>query len=246
MRPVDCHCHLDFDRYDDDRDQVLERAQEKLEFIVNAGCSLERNRKTLDLAEKYEDFVIPNLGIHPTFTDDFENLEEVKNQIRENEPAAVGEIGLDHHHVTEEEMRKKQRNVFREFLELAEDLGKPVVVHSREAEQETIDTLKEYDLPEVMIHCFNGTPEQAREAADHGFTVGVTTQILYSARVERIVEELSIENIVLETDSPFLYQGERNEPVNVVESAEKISELKNVSKEEVVNATTGNARKIFQ
>jgi TatD DNase family protein len=190
--------------------------------------------------------VIPNLGIHPTFTDDFENLEEVKEQIRENDPAAIGEIGLDHHHVTEEEMRKKQRQVFIEFLELAEELDKPVVVHSREAEQETIDTLKEYDLPEVMVHCFNGTPEQAREAAENRFKIGVTTQVLYSGRVQSIVEELELDDILLETDSPFLYQGDRNEPVNVRESAEKIAEIKEVSKEAVIEVTTENARRIFR
>jgi len=246
MKPVDCHCHLDFDRYDEDREEVIERAQEKLEFVVNAGCSLERNQRTLEIAEKHPDFVVPNLGIHPTFTQDFEHVEEVKDQIRENDPAAIGEIGLDHHHVTEEDMRESQRQVFQEFLELAEELEKPVVVHSREAEQETIDTLKEYDIPEVMVHCFNGTPEQAREAVENSFTIGVTTQVLYSGRVQSIINELDVEDIVLETDSPFLYQGDRNEPVNVVESAEKIAEIKEVSKEEVITETTENARRIFR
>jgi TatD DNase family protein len=245
-KAVDCHCHLDFDRYDEDREEVIERAQERLEFIVNAGCSLERNRKTTELAEEHPDFVVPNLGIHPTFTDDFENIDEVKQQIRENDPAAIGEIGLDHHHVTDKENRERQRQVFSEFLKLAEELDKPVVVHSREAEQETIDTLKEYDIPEVMVHCFNGTPKQAREAVENNFTIGITTQVLYSNRVQCIVEELDIEDIVLETDSPFLYQGERNEPVNVVESAEKISELKDASIEDVIDATTRNARRIFR
>lgn len=246
MTPVDCHCHLDFDRYSDDREKVIERAKKKLEFIVNAGCSLERNKKTLELAEKHPDFVVPNLGIHPTFTDDFSNLEEVKKQIRRKNPAAIGEIGLDHHHVTDKDVREKQRQVFREFLRLAEELDKPVVVHSREAEQETIDILKEYEIPEVMVHCFNGTPEQALEAAEEGFFIGVTTQVLYSGRVQEIVKELDLEDIVLETDSPFLYQGERNEPVNVLESAEKVSELKDVQKEEVISQTTENARKVFR
>lgn len=244
-QPVDAHCHLDFDRFDEDREEVIEKAREELEFIVNAGCSLERNRKTLKLAEKHPEFIVPNLGIHPTFTEDFENIEEVKDQIRENDPAAIGEIGLDHHHVTGEKLREEQRKVFQEFLDLAEELGKPVVVHSREAEQETIETLKQFDLPNALVHCFNGTPEQAMEAVENGFTIGVTTQVLYSTRVQNIVDKLGVEDIVLETDSPFLYQGERNEPVNVLESAEKIAEIKEISASKVIKSTTGNSREIF-
>jgi TatD DNase family protein len=245
MQPVDCHCHLDFEKFDNDRDEVVERAREELEFVVSVGCTPERNRKTLEIAEKFPNFVIPNLGLHPTYTDEFDNLDEVKTQIRENDPAAIGEIGLDHHHVTDEKMREQQREVFRELLELAEELGKPVNVHSREAEQEVIDTLKQYDV-EALIHCFNGTPDQAQDAAEAGITIGVTTQVLYSNRVQSIVEELNIDDIVLETDSPFLYRGERNEPVNVLESAEKIAELKNVPKEKVIETTTGNAQDIFR
>ncbi|MFB6099752.1 MAG: TatD family hydrolase [Candidatus Nanohalobium sp.] len=246
MNPVDCHCHLDFEKFDEDRDKVVERAREELEFVVTVGCTPERNRKTLEIAGKYPEFVIPNLGLHPTYTDEFENLDEVKNQIRENDPPAIGEIGLDHHHVTDEVLREEQRKVFRELLELAKELGKPVNVHSREAEQEVIDILKEYELPGALIHCFNGTPEQALEAAENGVTIGVTTQVLYSSRVQDIVGKLDVDDVVLETDSPFLYQGERNEPVNVVESAEKIAELKDTPVEKVVEATTENAREIFR
>lgn len=245
MKPVDCHCHLEFDRFDEDRDEVIQRAREKLDFVVSVGCNFERNRKTLEIAENYPDLVVPNLGLHPTFTEDFDRLDDIKQQIRENDPAAVGEIGLDHHHVTEDKMRERQVEIFREMLELAEELEKPVNVHSREAEQETIDILAEYDLPDVLIHCFNGTPEQAVEATEKGFTIGVTTQVLYSSRVQEIIEVVDTENIVLETDSPFLYQGERNEPINVLESADKIAELKNVSKNDVIHATNVNACRIF-
>jgi TatD DNase family protein len=184
--------------------------------------------------------------LHPTSTDCFDSPEEVKNQIKEHDPVAVGEIGLDHHHVKDEEVQQRQEEVFRELLELAEELGKPVNVHSRDAEQKTIDILKEYDLPDVLIHCFNGTPSQAAEAVEKGMTIGVTTQVLYSSTVQSIVEELDVEDIVLETDSPFLYRGERNEPLHVVESVEKIAELKDVSRDEVVEATSLNAGRIFR
>lgn len=246
MKPVDCHCHLEFDRFDEDRSEVIERAKRELEFVVTVGCTPGKNRETLQISENNPDFIVPNLGLHPTYTDEFKNLDQVKQQIRENDPAAIGEIGLDHHHVTGEDMQDRQREVFHELLSLAEKLEKPVNVHSREAEQEVIDILEEYDLPDALIHCFNGTPKQAREAAEEGITIGVTTQMLYSERVQNIVKELDLEDIVLETDSPFLYRGERNEPINVVESAEKITELKDVSVEEVFEKTTENARRIFQ
>lgn len=246
MKPVDAHCHLDFDRFDEDRDKVVKRCKENLEFVVNAGSNMANNRKALELREKYGEFIVPNLGLHPTYTDHFHELDEVKELVKTEDPVAVGEIGLDHHHVTDEELRDEQEKVFRELLELAEELGKPVVVHSREAEQEAFEIVSEYDLPDVMFHCFNGKPELAEKAVGEGITIGITTQVLYSSRVQNIVEAISTEDMLLETDSPFLYRGERNEPVNVKESAEKIAEMKGVSKEKVIEDTTGNARRIFQ
>ncbi len=245
MRPVDAHCHLDFDSFDEDREEVIERCKQKMEFAVNAGSNVEHNRAALELQEKHPDFIKANLGLHPTYTDDFDQLEEVKEQIREEDPVAVGEIGMDYHHVKEEEGRERQEEVFRELLELAEELDKPVVVHTRDAEKRAVEILEEYDLPDIMLHCFNGTPELAERAVENGMTVGISAQVLYSTRVQNIVEKLPVENLLLETDSPFLYRGERNEPVNVLESLEKISEIKDAEEEKIVEATTGNARRIF-
>ncbi|MFB6174352.1 MAG: TatD family hydrolase [Candidatus Nanohalobium sp.] len=246
MRPVDAHCHLDFEQYDEDREEVLEVCREKLEFIVDAGSNLENNRKVLRLADENPELVVPNLGLHPTYTDSFDEIEEIKEQIREEDPAAVGEIGLDHHHVSDNHIRKRQAKVFREMLELAEEINLPVVLHTRDAERKAVNTVKEYELPDVMLHSFNGNPELAEEAVAEGMKIGVTTQVLYSTRVQNIVKALNLEDILLETDSPFLYRGERNSPVNVHESAEKIAELKDVSKEEVVKASARNARSIFR
>lgn len=246
MRPVDAHCHIDFDQYDKDRKEVIRKAKEELEFIVNAGSCLENNEKSLGLEEKHPEFVVANLGLHPTYIEKFDQLEEIKEQIKEERPAAVGEIGLDHHHVSDNEVRDRQRQVFREMLELAEELDKPVVVHSRDAEEKAVDIISDYDLPGVMLHCFNGSPELAEKAVKKGFNIGVTTQVLYSSRVQEIVDRLDVEDLLLETDSPFLYRGERNEPVNVVESAEKIAEIKSTEKEKVIDATTENAARLFR
>lgn len=245
MKPVDAHCHLDFEQFDNDREEIISEAKQKLEFIVNAGSNIEHNNSALELNKEYPDFVIPTLGLHPCYTDDFNQLNEVKNQIHEHDPVAIGEIGLDHHHVQDEDLRERQEEVFRELLQLAENLQKPVVVHSRDAEKKAVEILTEYDLPEIMLHCFNGTPELAEKAVKSGMTIGVTTQVLYSGRVQQIIDHLEIEDILLETDSPYLYRGERNKPPHVVESADKIADLKSINLEEVTEATTLNARKFF-
>ncbi len=245
MRPVDAHCHLDFEQFEEDREEVLTRARENLEFVVNAGSNLEQNKSALKLQEENPGLVIANLGLHPVYTDSYSETDRIKAQIREADPAAIGEIGLDHHHVEDRETRENQEKVFREMLELAEDLNKPVVVHSRDAERKAVEILKEYSLPGIMLHCFNGKPKLAEEASENGMKIGVTTQVLYSDRVQDIVKTLSLEAMLLETDSPYLYRGGRNEPVNVVESAEKIAELKNTDKAEVIEFTTENARELF-
>ena len=246
MKPVDAHCHIDFEQFDDDREKILQESKEKLEFIVNAGSNLEHNNAALKLQEENPDLVVANLGLHPVYTDSYGELEEIKEQIRDADPAAIGEIGLDHHHVEDKETREKQEKIFREMIELAENLEKPVVVHSRDAERKAVEILKEYSLPGVMLHCFNGRPELAEEAVENGMKIGVTTQVLYSNRVQELVKTLELENILLETDSPYLYRGERNRPVNVIESSEKISELKNVKQDEVIDKTTENARNLFR
>lgn len=245
MRPVDSHCHLDFEQFDEDREKVIEKSKEELDFIVNAGSNLRHNRKSLELEEKTNGFIKANMGLHPTYTDDFNQLDRIKSQIKEYDPVAIGEIGLDFHHVKEEELRERQKEVFKEFLSLAESLDKPVVIHSRDAEETCLEILEEFDLKGVFLHCFNGRPELAQKASKKGYTIGVTTQVLYSSRVQKIVEKISLNNIVLETDSPFLYRGERNEPVNVLKSAEKISKIKDCKKQEVTRETTKNSRELF-
>ncbi|MFB6200193.1 MAG: TatD family hydrolase, partial [Candidatus Nanohaloarchaea archaeon] len=242
---VDSHCHLYFDRFNDDREEVIKRAQDKLEYVVNAGSNTKTNKQVLKLKNRYPEFIKANLGLHPTQTDSFNEIEKIKQQIRREQPAAVGEIGLDHYHVKDEEKQREQEKAFRELLQLAEELEKPIVVHSRQAERRAFEIIREFNVPEVMLHCFNGSIELAEEAVKENMKIGVTTQVLDSKHVQKLVENLSVEELLLETDSPFLYPDGRNEPVKVVESAEKIAELKNVEKQRVVEATTRNSRRIF-
>lgn len=246
MKPVDAHCHLNFEQFDRDREELINRLSQSMEFIAVPGVNLETNKEVLSLEEKHPEFVVANLGLHPTYTDSFSDINHIKKQIREKKPAAIGEIGLDHHHVTDNELRKDQREVFEELLKLAQEMSKPVAVHSREAEKKTVELLKKYDIPEIFLHCFNGPSELAERAASIGMKIGVTTQVLYSGRVQEIVKTLDLDSMVLETDSPYLYQGERNDPSNISESVEKIAEIKDTSKKEVIEKTTTNASSIHK
>lgn len=245
MKPSDCHSHVYFDQFEEDREKVLERASERLELAGVAGCDPDSNDEVLELAENW-DIVTPCLGIHPTFTEAFNSVEEVENQIRKKKPAAIGEIGLDHHHVTEDGNRERQEKVFRRMLELAEELEKPVVVHSRDAEARAVKVLSEYEVETVMLHCFNGSLELAERAAEMGFMIGVTTQVLYMEHVQKLAETIPLENLLLETDAPFLYPDGRNEPVKVEESSRKIADLRNIREREVIRRTSNNAKDTFQ
>ncbi|MFB6265729.1 MAG: TatD family hydrolase, partial [Candidatus Nanohaloarchaea archaeon] len=227
MQLIDTHAHLDFDQYDEDREEVLERCREEMVAVVNSGTNVERNNASLELAEE-NDFVHATLGFHPTYIEEDKDLDRIEEQIRENQAkiAGIGEIGLDYHHVREDRWREEQEDVFLRFLDLAEEFQLPVVLHTRDAEKRVMELLEGRELEEVMLHSFNGSPELAEEAVDRGYYIGVSTQVLYSNRVQEVVETVPLDSVVLETDAPFLYQGERNAPWNVEESAEKIAGIK--------------------
>lgn len=242
---VDAHCHLDFKDFDKDRDEVIEDCQEKLEFVINSGREPESNRDSLDLQERYNGFIYATAGIHPTHTDSFDQVDEVKQQLENNEFHAVGEIGMDFHHVEESDMRERQREVFINMVEVAEKMNLPVVVHSRNAEKQVIDILSERSV-NAYLHCFNGSLEQLERALENDMLIGVTYQVEYSSRVQELVKHTDIDNLMLETDSPFLYKGERNTPVTTEVVAEKIAEIKSMSVSEVRKRTKENARDLFQ
>lgn len=244
QKPVDAHCHLDFDKFDSDREEVIRKCQEKLEFVVNAGREPESNTASLQLQERHPEFIYATAGIHPTHTDSFDQVEEVKQQVRENEVHAVGEIGMDYHHVESDELRERQREVFVEMVELAEEEDLPVVVHSRNAEKQVLDVLDNRNV-DAYLHCFNGSTEQLERALENDMMIGVTYQVEYSSRVQELVAETDISNLLLETDSPFLYRGERNTPVTVEVIAEEVAEIKSISASEVRKRTTENAERFF-
>ena len=242
---IDTHAHLHFKSFNKDREQAIERAKAVLEAVFEAGVDLNTNNKALALAEKHPDLIHPIIGLHPTERISKEECAKVEAQIKENSSRiiAVGEVGLDHHHNTPKDM---QHYVFERMLSMAESLHLPVLVHSRDAEQECLDLLPSFSIPKVVMHCFSCFP-LLRECLDRGYLVSVPTSVCFSQNIQKIAENTPLSSMLLETDSPFLspLKGMRNEPSFLVHSVPVISKLLNKSPDEVSLTTTSNARELL-
>ena len=241
MRPVDSHCHLQFEQFDEDRGRIVEEVEENLEFAVLAGINPEDNQKAIELSKTSESLKYC-LGLHPLHHR--KPVEKARQQIEEHDPVAVGEIGLDYNYITDKEERKDSEKVFREILEIAENRELPAVIHSRNAEKKCFDIVNGFEV-EAFFHCFNGRPELARKIAEEDHKVGVTTQVADSKRVRNIVKKISMESILLETDSPYLGLNGRNTPFNVGRVAKEIADIKSIDLERVKRISTRSSAGFF-
>lgn len=239
---IDAHCHLQFEQFDEDRNELILEIEENLDLAAIAGTNLEDNREAKNISETSEKLIYCN-GAHPLF--DHPSLEEIKEQIKENEPAAVGEIGLDHNYITDDKKREESEQIFREMLELAESEGLNVVIHSRNAERKAFEIVQEYDV-RGFFHCFNGRPELAEEIISNGHLIGVTGQVLHSTRVRNIVEKVPLEGILTETDSPYLGEDDRNTPLYVEKVTEEIAEIKDLEVKKVEASVKQNVDEFFR
>lgn len=244
---VDTHLHLlksDFD----DIDKVISDAKKVgVNYLILGGCDKESNYENVILSNKYDN-VYSTLGFHPEFcnvvTDD--DLEKLEIDILNNDKVvAIGEIGLDYHYGKED--KDKQIWLFEKQLMIAERLGKAVVIHTRDAINDTYEILKKYNVKGV-IHCFSGSLEMANKFIDLGFCLGIGGVLMFhNSNLKDVVREISLSWVVFETDSPYLspIRGEVNEPCNVRLIANYLSDLKGIPINEVENVTTDNVRRIF-
>lgn len=246
---IDVHAHLD--AFEDVKDVIEEAKKRGIKKIVTAGYNLLSSKRSMEIASEF-DGVYAVVGVHP------ENVEEVdKNYLEEigcfalgKKVVGIGEIGLDYHFTTE--TKEKQKKMFIDQIELANNLGLPIVVHSRDAMGDTLEILKTH-TPKFggLMHCYSGSIESAKELLklNFSFSFGGVCTFKNAKNVCTVIENFPLEKIMLETDCPYLapvpHRGERNEPKYIPLIAEKIAELKNVSLEEVVNETTENAEKLF-
>src|SRR5437773_7403975 len=258
MHFVDSHCHIDGPEYDTDRDEVIARARDAgVTTMLNVGTGDPQSgafERAVELAEKHTD-VYCAVGIHPHDAKLFDEAVE-KRLLRLAEQSkrilAWGEIGLDYHY--DHSPRDVQREVFRQQLRLARDRKLPVIIHSREADNDTIailsDELGGYERAGVM-HCFGGSLNMARAAIDLGFFVSFAGNLTFkkAGDLREIAQQLPLDRLMVETDclylSPVPFRGRRNEPARVVETARYLAELHGKELNAIGNITVGNFKKLF-
>ncbi len=251
---IDTHAHLDDARFDGDRDAMIARAREAgVEHLVTIGCDLTTSRAAVELADRYP-FVYATVGVHPheakqigdSWYDDLRRLAQHKKVV------AYGEIGLDYHY--NHSPPKLQRERFREQIVLARELRLPIVVHTREAQDDTIAILKEENAADVggVFHCFSGDARLAKDALDLGFLLSFSGVITFqnATMLRDIVKTVPMDRILVETDSPYLtpapHRGTRNEPAHVRLVAEKIAAIQGMTADQVAELTSQNARRVFK
>lgn len=250
----DSHAHLDAKRFDNDREDVIKRAKDSgISYIMNPGADFESSVKSVELASKY-DIIYAAVGVHPhdASTMDEMMLKLLKNMTKKPKVMAIGEIGLDFHY--DHSPRDIQKKWFREQIRLAKEVNLPIIVHDREANNEVMNILNEEEAFDtgVLMHCYSGSAELARQYVKKGAYISIAGPITFknARKTVEVVEAISMDYLMIETDSPYLtphpYRGKRNESSYVKYVAEKIAEIKGISFEEVVERTTENAKKYFR
>ena len=253
MKLIDTHAHLDFPKFDKDRTEVINRAIDSgIEKIVNIGSDMTSSRNSVELSRRYDE-IYSVIGIHPHNADSFDlNVSKKLKKLSKNgKVVAIGEIGLDFHY--DNSPREKQKQAFRAQLRLAKSLDLPVVIHTRDADKETLEILKEEDVSEIggIMHCFASDKKMAEEILDLGFYIAFGGLITFNNLddLREIVSKVPLDKLLVETDAPYLtpepYRGKRNEPLHVKYVAERIAEIKNVDLEKVAKKTTANAKKVY-
>lgn len=291
MLLIDSHCHVNFNAYKEDGEEVIKRTLDKNIWMINIGSQDTTSQRSIKIAEKYPEGVYAVVGLHPihlvqdvtetaTFegeTYEFTTRQEIfdKEKYRtlaksSKKVVGLGETGLDYWYFSEfgaeqiSEARKVQQQVFREFIDLSIELDLPLIIHCRGTKDDLYgayddayeiikDALAKHGWPlKGVIHCFTGTAEQAKKFIKLGFFIGFTGLITFKKKMEwlwEIVKQTPLDKLLVETDAPFLspepYRGKRNEPAFVQFVAQKVAELKGLTLEEVAEATTGNAQKLF-
>lgn len=245
---IDTHCHI-VSEYYDNIENVIKNAIDNgvLKIIVN-GYNMQSNREVLELVKKY-DIVYGALGIQPEELYDYNDnsLKFIEEHINDEKIIAVGEIGLDYHYNTD---RNLQKELFKRQLEIAYKYDKPVIIHSRDCIQETYNILKKSKVKGTM-HCYSGSKEMALEFIKIGFSIGIggVSTFKNAKNIVDVIKYISLEYIILETDSPYLtpepYRGKKNEPMYIPIIAKRVADIKGLDIKEIEMATTDNARRLF-
>jgi len=248
---IDTHCHLDFAQFAQDRSAVIRRAKEaQVGYFINIGATLDSSIASCELARQYPE-IYASVGVHPHDADSFkeENLAKIKELAAKDKVVAIGETGLDYFRNLSSP--ENQKRLFIELIELAKSLDLPLVVHTRQAEEETLKILKAAMPIRAVVHCFSGDEDFLKSCLALGFFISFTCNITYKKAqgLREMVRLTPLDRLMLETDAPYLspegFRGKRNEPCHIKLLAEEVSRIKGVGFEEIAQRTTGNAKLFF-
>ncbi len=252
---IDSHAHLDDERFNEDRTELINSLKEnKIDMVLNIGYDLESSRASVQLANEYSQ-IYAVIGVHPHDAQDVpeDYLDQLRELSKEEKVLAIGEIGLDFYY--DNSPRETQRKVFKEQIGLAKELNLPVVIHTRDADQETFEIIKEAVLNgglKGVMHCYSGSVEMAREYLKLGFYISLGGPVTFKkARVPKeVAKAVPLNRLFIETDCPYLtpepFRGRRNEPKLVAYTAETIAEIKGISIEELAEVTSRNVKELFE
>jgi len=252
---IDVHCHLEQKDYDKDREEVIEKCKKDLKAVITS-CAHPRDFEiTMRMVENHKNFVFASCGIHPEYIKDVSEKEKddfldiiVKNKER---MVAIGETGLDFWYTKEKDWQEKQKQLFIQFIDLAKELDKPLIIHSREAFEETIEILENQDAKKVMLHMWGGH-KFLKRVLENGYFISMNTIILRSKGYRKVVRDCPLDRLMLETDAPWLAPKRlierveaRNDPTSIKAVAEKMADIKKTEFEEVWNKCGENAINFF-
>ena len=246
---IDTHTHLDNEKFIDDVDEVIKRAKDAgvEKFIIPAADPKDLSR-AISLSEKYENVYFA-VGVHPVDIDKYEDR-LLLDFINHPKCVAVGEIGLDYHWVKEKEKQKKQIELFHRQIEIAKEYNKPIIVHVREATQDSYNVIKSHPDIKGVFHCYNAAHQLLDFADRFYYGIGGVITFKNARKLVEVFPKIPKNRVIIETDSPYLtphpFRGKRNEPFYTTLVRDKISELWGVSNEEVEKITTENAKRLFR
>lgn len=246
----DTHAHYDDSRFDEDRNELLSSlCNSCVSGIINCGCDLNSSLKTVELTEKHS-LIYGAVGVHPheaeETTDD--DLEKIKELYKKEKIVAVGEIGLDYFY--DFSPRERQIELFRKQIVTANELGLPVIIHDRDAHEDTMNILKELK-PKGVVHCFSGSAEMAKEILKLGLYIGIGGAVTFknARKPVEVVEMLPLDKLLLETDAPYMtpvpFRGKRCDSSHIAYTAEKIAEIKEMDVQELIDKCAENAKTLF-
>ena len=249
----DTHAHMDDHAFDEDRAELLESLPSKnIGLLMNPGCSLESSRNAVKLANAY-DYIYAAVGSHPDAADEVDDavLEEYRTLVRENPRVkAIGEIGLDYHY--EDISREIQLRAFRAQMELARELGLPVIVHEREAHEDGMKIVEEFPEVKGVFHCYSGSAEMAKWLVARGWYIGFTGVLTFknARKALEVAAAIPMDRIVIETDCPYMapdpFRGRRNDPGKIYRMAEKLAELRGLTVAEAEAITMENGKRLYR